>query len=547
MRTDVSGWTTRLDDAMVCAYTNSGAWRNRTVADCARDLAETSPGRVVVVESGCRLTCQEVWESAKALAATFLGLGLEAGNVISFQLPNWPEAMVINLAASLAGLVVNPIVPIYRDAEVGFILKDARSRLLFIPASFRNFDHRAMVERLRHGLPELKDVVVVRADLSGYRSYANLVAGAGTASLPPLPTDPNAVKFVMYTSGTTGQPKGVLHSHNTIMAELAAVMDYWHLTSSDVVLMPSPVTHVTGYLYGLELPLVAGLKAVFMERWEAARAVDLIENEAVTFSVGATPFLHELTTEARGRGKALPSLRLFACGGAPVPPEVIHRAYQVLERCTACRVYGSTEAPTVTLGVNSRAEEDFGASTDGRIVGNEVRIRDAVTGEPLPAGEEGEITARGPEVMIGYADPEQTRASFDGEGYFYTGDLGRTVAGDFLTVSGRKKDLIIRGGENISPKEIEDVLHRHPAIKDVAIVAMPSARMGEAVCACAVLNSGHRLDLVEVTRFLSTAGLAKQKFPERLELLEELPRTPSGKVLKTALREMVARKLAAET
>jgi acyl-CoA synthetase (AMP-forming)/AMP-acid ligase II len=547
MRTDVSGWTTRLNDEVISAYTRSGAWRNRTIADSARHLAETSPARVIVIEDGSRLSCQELWDAARTLAGTFVGLGLEPGDVISFQLPNWPEAMVINLAASLLGLVVNPIVPIYRAAEVGFILKDTRSQLLFIPGTFRNFDYRAMVEGLRHGLPELRDVVIVRADIPGYRSYADLVAAGRTASVPLRATDPNAVKFVMYTSGTTGQPKGVLHSHNTIMAELDAVIDYWRLTSSDVVLMPSPVTHVTGYLYGLELPLVAGLKAVFMERWEVGRAIDLIENEGVTFSVGATPFLHELTAEARRRATALPSLRLFACGGAPVPPEVIYRAYQVLEQCTACRVYGSTEAPTITLGVSTRAEKDFGASTDGRIVGNEVRIRDAATGETLPAGEEGEITTRGPEVMIGYADPEQTRNSFDSEGYFYTGDLGRTVAGGFLTVSGRKKDLIIRGGENISPKEIEDVLHQHPAIKEVAIVAMPSARMGETVCACAVLNAGHSLDLPEVTRFLTTAGLATQKFPERLELLEELPRTPSGKVLKTTLREMVARTLAAET
>jgi acyl-CoA synthetase (AMP-forming)/AMP-acid ligase II len=275
----------------------------------------------------------------------------------------------------------------------------------------------------------------------------------------------------------------VLHSHDTIMSEIDAVIDYWGIDNRDVVLMPSPVTHITGYLYALEIAFAAGVTVVLMERWNAAEAVDLIARHGVTFSVGATPFLKELVDEVERRGLALPSLRLFMSGGAPVPPEVIYRANQVLTGCLAFRVYGSTEAPTVTLGIRSRADADLGATTDGRTVNHDVRICDPVTGVELAGDSDGEICSRGPELMLGYTDRKQTLESFDADGYFHTGDLGHRVNGDFIAVSGRRKDLIIRGGEKISPKEIEDVLHRHPAIKEVAIVAMPHERLGETVCA----------------------------------------------------------------
>jgi acyl-CoA synthetase (AMP-forming)/AMP-acid ligase II len=353
--------------------------------------------------------------------------------------------------------------------------------------------------------------------------------------------DPNAVKLVLYTSGTTGNPKGVLHSHNTIMSEIDAVIGFWGITQRDVVLMPSPVTHITGYLYALEVAFAAGVKVVFMERWNAAQAADLIAEHGVTFSVGATPFLKELVAEVETRRSLLPSLRLFMSGGAPVPPELIHRANAVLKGCLAFRVYGSSEAPTVTLGIRSRAEAQRGADTDGRIVNHEVRLCDPVTGAPMDCGSEGEICTRGPEMMLGYTDPAQTEDSFDADGYFHTGDLGYFVEGGYLCINGRKKDLIIRGGENISPKEIEDVLHTHPAIREAAVVAMPHERLGEGVCAFVIAQPGHGIDVAGMAAFLEQAGLARQKFPERVELVEDLPRTASGKVQKNVLRERLRR------
>jgi acyl-CoA synthetase (AMP-forming)/AMP-acid ligase II len=537
---DISGWDTRLTPAMIQAYTRAGAWRNVTLADCAARQAERTPTRTAVIEADRTLTYADVWLQAQALTRALRARGVQAGDVISFQLPNWIEAMVINLAACLCGAIANPIVPIYREAEVGYILRDSRARLFFVPQQFRNFDYAAMAHKLRPQLPALQEIVIVRGDSAGATAYESLLSTAQNHALPDQQTDPNAVKLLMYTSGTTGNPKGVLHSHNTIMSELDAVIGYWGITPDDVVLMPSPVTHITGYLYALETAFAAGAKVVLMDRWNAAEAVTLVERHGVTFSVGATPFLKELTAQAEERGTALPTLRLFMSGGAPVPPEVIHRANRAFKHCLAFRVYGSTEAPTITLGIRSRTEAELGATTDGRIVNHQVHICDTATGASLSAGEDGEICARGPELMLGYTDAQQTLESFDAEGYFHTGDLGRIVQDDFLTVSGRKKDLIIRGGENISPKEIEDVLHRHPAIQEAAVVAMPHARLGETVCAFVICATGQTVDVAILASWLEKAGLARQKFPERVELVDSLPRTASGKVQKNILRAQLS-------
>jgi acyl-CoA synthetase (AMP-forming)/AMP-acid ligase II len=546
VRTDISGWVTRLSDEDIARYTASGAWRNVTLADCAARLAQRVPDRVAVVEGERSVSFRRLFDEARQLAAALRGRGLQPGDVISFQLPNWVETMVINLAACLAGLVVNPIVPIYRDAELRHILRDARSRLLFVPPSFRGFDYTAMAQRLRPALPMLREVVVVRGQAAGCSAYPDLL-GSGSAGLPlPERTDPHAVKLVLYTSGTTGSAKGVLHSHNTIMSEIDAVIGFWGITDRDAVLMPSPVTHITGYLYALEIAFAAGVKVVLMERWNAAEAVELIARHGVTFSVGATPFLKELVADVEARRAALSSLRLFMSGGAPVPPELIYRANQVLPGCMTFRVYGSSEAPTVTLGIRSQAENHLGATTDGRIVNHEVRLADPQTGAPVQGDADGEICSRGPEMMLGYTDWQQTQESFDADGYFHTGDLGHYVDGDYLCVSGRKKDLIIRGGENISPKEIEDVLHTHPAIKEAAVVAMPHARLGEGVCVFVVPQPGHAIDVASAAACLERAGLARQKFPERVELVEELPRTASGKVQKNVLRERIAAQMATE-
>jgi acyl-CoA synthetase (AMP-forming)/AMP-acid ligase II len=320
------------------------------------------------------------------------------------------------------------------------------------------------------------------------------------------------------------------------MAEINAVMRYWQISAQDVILMPSPVTHITGYLYALELAFAAGAKAVLMEQWNARDAISLIQAHGASMTVGATPFLFELVAEVERQRTTLSSMRLFASGGAPVPPEVIRRASEALPSCSVTRVYGSSEAPTVTLGVIAPEECMLGATTDGRIVNHDVLIIDPTSGVVSTEGTEGEIVTRGPEVMLGYTDWAETENSFDPDDYFHTGDLGLLSHGEFITITGRLKDLIIRGGENISARDVEDVLHQHPAIRDVAVVAMPHARLGETPCAFVELAVGKTLEMAEVIIFLEQSRIAKQKFPERVEIVDALPRTASGKILKHVLR-----------
>jgi acyl-CoA synthetase (AMP-forming)/AMP-acid ligase II len=309
--------------------------------------------------------------------------------------------------------------------------------------------------------------------------------------------------------------------------------------------MPSTVCHITGYLYGIQLPITLGCLVVLMDIWDAQKAADLIDDHGVTFTIGATPFLQELARVARERRRSLPTLRYFPTGGAPVPPEVIYDANAAFDRCACFRLYGSTEAPTVTLGVPDPAQKELAATTEGYVVGHELRLL-GVNNELVPAGVEGEIATRGPEMCVGYASVQQNEDAFDLDGYFHTGDLARITPEGCLVITGRKKDLIIRGGENISPKEIEDVLYTYPAVREAAVVAMPHPRLGETACAFVTLQEGGTFDCQAMRRLLESSGLAKQKYPERLEIVDALPYTAAGKIRKNILREQIAARIAKE-
>jgi acyl-CoA synthetase (AMP-forming)/AMP-acid ligase II len=353
--------------------------------------------------------------------------------------------------------------------------------------------------------------------------------------------DPLGVKLVLYTSGTTGRPKGVLHSHVTLQRILAASGRHWGLTPGDPTLMPSPVTHISGYANGLEAPLICGTRTVLMESWDAKAALALIERHQLVGTTAATPFLVELAAMARESGNRIPSFRYFACGGAAVPADLIPAANAAFANCRAFRVFGSSEVPLVTFGWPR--DEHRAATTDGEIVDYEVRIVDA-DDQLLPDGREGEILARGPGMLLGYADEAQTREAITPDGFFRTGDLGIRTSDGAITITGRKKDLIIRGGENISAKEIEDVLLAHAAVREASVVAMPHARLGEGICAYVIARDGEALSPDVLAGHVAASGLAKQKIPERFELVEDFPRTASGKVRKDLLRADIKAKLA---
>jgi acyl-CoA synthetase (AMP-forming)/AMP-acid ligase II len=494
------------------------------------------------------VTYAEVLREASGLAAGLWELGLRPGDVISFQLPNWIEAAIVDIAASLIGVIVNPIVPIYREFETSAIVRDCKAKVLVVTDTLRNFDHLGMARSIRAATPTLEHIVVVRPSSAEWSSAGRphdvldfetlMRTDSSTMAWPTV--KPESVKFVLYTSGTTGAAKGVMHTHETIARVLRGCMEFWRIAPTDSILMPSPVTHITGYLWGLEAPFCWGSPTVLMERWNAEEAVDLIDRHGLAMTISATTFLQELLDAAARSGTRLPSLKVFACGGASVPPALIRRANTSLQNCRAFRVYGATEVPLIGRGCPD--DDKTAADTDGIIVDFEVRIVDDPGGQ-VPDGVEGEILARGPAQCVGYVDPVATRAAFDAEGFFHTGDLGYRTAHGALVITGRKKDLIIRGGENISAKEIEDILVDHPGIREVAVVSMPHARLGEAVCAF-VIPATAGLTLRDIACHLEKAGIARQKFPERLEVVDDMPRTAAGKIKKDVLRGIAARLVA---
>jgi acyl-CoA synthetase (AMP-forming)/AMP-acid ligase II len=534
-RTDVGGWSIRWDPARAAAASANGDWPNQTVAQFAQRLAASSPDRIQLIDGDLALSCAELYRRARCLAGYFLASGLPRGAVVSFQLPNWWEASVIDLAASMTGLVANPIVPINRDSEVAFMLNESRSRMLFIPEMFRNFDHAAMLRRILPTLERPPRVVVVRGAPGEFPGFETVLDPASALDAP-LEVDANAVKLLLYTSGTTGRPKGVLHSHNTIHADSRKLQPAMGLTDRDVTFCPSPVTHIGGYLWGLNMPWCGNMPAVLLDTWNPDLAFDRMRQHRCSFMVGATPFLQDLVAVARKRGETLPHLKSYMCGGASVPPSLIYEAAELFPNCIPWRTFGATESPTMTGPPLTRADLRLAAETDGRLIRAEVKIIHIGTGMPALPGEEGEILVREPSMALGYARPEDNAGAYDEDGFFRTGDLGKIVEVDHIVCTGRKKDLIIRAGENISAKEVEDVIYRLPKVAEVAVVSMPSRRTGEAICAFIVLRLGETLDPAEIRQLIADAGMARQKTPEHVELVAELPKTPAGKVRKDLLR-----------
>lgn len=510
---------------MTDPYTR-GLWVTSTLADSLRDAARETPLREVLVDGDHRLDCSTLEARATGLAHA-LSQRMAPGSVVSFMLPNWHEAAVIYLGATLAGMAVNPILPSLRDHELRFILADADSRMIFAPGIFRGHDYGAMLARVTASSTSPPEVVVVRGGTDRHTPYESLFDGPAYA-LPAL--HPDDVRMIMYTSGTTGKPKGVLHSHNSIHALICQIRDHWLVERGDRFLVPSPIAHIGGSIYAFECPLLLGTTAVLMERWDAADAVDLMVDECCTHIAGATPFLDQLLTAASGAGTRLPDLKVFVCGGASVAPTLIRRATAYFEKAVVTRVYGSTEVPVTTVGCTTVDDADHAADTDGKPGIADIRLSAS-----------GEICARGPQMLRGYLHPEDGSAAFDADGYFRTGDLAQWVDDDYLVVTGRAKDIIIRNGENISPKEVEDILLGHPDIVEIAIVGLPDARTGERACAVIVpAPSTSGPGLTELHDLLMAHGVATFKVPEQVAIWDALPKNDAGKVLKHQIRAVLS-------
>jgi cyclohexanecarboxylate-CoA ligase len=360
----------------------------------------------------------------------------------------------------------------------------------------------------------------VRGEPGRHTDFGDLFTGTAAGTLPPL--DSAATRMILYTSGTTGRPKGVLHSHDSLHALITQLGTHWRIDAGDTFLVPSPIAHIGGSIYAFECPLLLGTEAVLMQRWDPDAAVAHMLEHRCTHMAGATPFLTGLLAAAERAGTRLPDLKVFICGGASVPPSLIRRAAGYFDRALVTRVYGSTEVPVSTVG--SLGDVDRGADTDGRPGSADIILVD------------GEIRARGPQMLTGYLHTEDNHQSFDEAGYFRTGDLGRWTDDGYLVVTGRAKDIIIRNGENISPKEVEDILVTHPQIAEIAIVGIPDPRTGERACAAIVPAADSLPDTVALREFLTDRGVAKFKAPEQVVLVDALPKNDAGKVLKHQIK-----------
>ena len=535
-RRQVAGRSIRWDQARAQEAYAQGHWTRDTLAHALDRAAQQTPRRVLLIDDGQSIDCETLAAQAGSLARALLARA-PAGSVVSFMLPNWHEAAVIYLAATLAGMVVNPILPSLRDRELGFILADVDSRFVFIPASFRGHDYVAMLTRVTAPLDHPPVVIALRGDAGPHTAFAPLLReSTPDVGLPMQEAD--AVRMVLYTSGTTGRPKGVMHTHNSLHALILQLREHWHIEPGDHFLVPSPIGHIGGSIYAFEAPLLLGTTAVLMERWDAEAAVALMERVRCTHMAGATPFLQQLLAAARRTGTRLPHLKVFICGGASVPPALIREAAAYFDRAIVTRVYGSTEVPVTTVGATGADERERAADTDGRSGYAEIRL--AAEGRTDP--DEGEVLARGPQMLVGYLHPEDEGSAFDTDGWFRTGDLARLDDHRYLVVTGRAKDLIIRNGENISPKEVEDVLLGHPQIADIAIVGLPDARTGERACAVIVPRGDLAPDITSLRNFLAAQGMASFKSPEQIAIWDALPRNDAGKVLKHRIREVLVQK-----
>jgi len=518
-----------------------GLWRDETLLHHLARAVALTPDKTAIVAcrsdlgTEARLTYAEINDLSNRLAAGLRARGIGRGDVVSFQLPNWWEFSILHLACLKLGAISNPLMVIFRERELRFMLGLAESKLLVVPESFRGFDYAAMAGNLRAHLPKLVHVFVVgREGADGFTSLLEQPA-PDAALTPPHGPGPDDVIQLLYTSGTTGEPKGVTHSSNTMLSNLEHFAERLGLGVDDVIHMPSPLAHQLGFMYGIVLPIMLGGTAILQDVFSAAEMARQIRDEAASFTMGATPFLNDLTEHVAATSQATPSLRVFVSAGAPIPRALVAKARQTLG-AAIISAWGMSENGAVTTTRLDDGEEKA-TTTDGcPLPGIQLRILDA-DGAPVPTGSEGQLQVRGCSNFIGYLKRPELNPS-DPDGWFDTGDLARMDADGYIRIAGRSKDIIIRGGENIPVVEVEGLLFRHPAVAEVAIVGFPDARLGERACAFVRLREGASLSLPEVTAYLEGQRMAKQYMPERLEIVAELPRTPSGKIQKFKLREV---------
>lgn len=519
-------------------FREAGYWLDKTVDQLLTEAAASTPGKVAIVadradrDQARRFTYRELEGLAERAASSLRKLGVGPGDVVTVQLPNWWEFVVTAFACSKVGAILNPVMPILRQRELLYILNFCEAKVFIVPKVYRGFDYSAMAEGMRGELPHLKHLIVV--DGAGDSSFEGALLAAEPADKPAA-LRPDDISVLMFTSGTTGEPKGVIHTSNSLIGCTKALTERFGLDASDVLLVASPVGHMTGYAAIVLLSVYLGGTMVLQDVWEPKHGVSLMAREGVTYTAASTPFLSDICDAVKAGAPRPASLRSFLCGGAPIPSVLIERAASELG-IKVCSLWGMTEILAATLTEPSRAS-DKSPTTDGRpLEGMEVRIVD-FDGKPVPTGQSGRLLVRGCQLFTGYYKRPELQ-TFDAQGWFDSGDLAYMDDEGYIRISGRVKDVLIRGGENVPVVEIENLLYKHPAVAAVAVVGYPDARLGERGCAFIVPKPGNTIDLAAMQAYLAECKMAKQFWPERVELVTDLPRTASGKIQKFKLKEV---------
>ncbi|MEW6267960.1 MAG: AMP-binding protein [Thermodesulfobacteriota bacterium] len=530
---------TALSADRISRHERRGEWPHPDLTTALERRTRETADRVLYVAGSERLGARELARRVSRLARGLRGLGVGAGDVVSWQLPNWLEGVVLTFALDRLGAISNPVLPIYREREVGFIARQAKSRVLVVPGELRGCDHRALARAVAAEAPDLEHVLVARAEpAAGQRSFEAL-SEEGEDRDGATPPGPHDVSALFYTSGTTSDPKGVMHTPSTLGAFQHVQFANAGHDRDAVGIVWFPLTHIGGICAFGSSPVLHGTRAVFLEQFDPDTALELIEREGVTSAGGPTPILQALLATPGFSRERVRSVRIAGLGATDVPPELMR---ELGERLGAFvfRSYGMTECPMATAGRRGDPDDAL-VGTDGRpSSGVTVRVVDDA-GRELPAGSEGEVELFGPQLCVGYLDPALSREAFTADGFLRSGDLAVVDERGFVRITGRKKDVIIRKGENLSAKAIEDELHEHPSIADAAVIGVPDRASGERVCACVVVRpDGAAPTLDELRAFMRERGVMAQKIPEQLEVVGELPRTATGKVKKHELRARFA-------
>ncbi|WP_444985651.1 cyclohexanecarboxylate-CoA ligase [Halomonas mongoliensis] len=523
-----------------------GAWNDKIITDYLDEAVASAGDKAAIITyrmadgSRVELSYRELNEKVTRIAAGLAELGVRKGDIVSCQLPNWWQMTVLHLACVRIGAVLNPLMPIFREHELEFMLGMAESKVLVVPQTFRKFDHGAMAHELKRSLPKLAHVLVIGSE--GEDSFERVLLERAwedevdTAALfrERRPSGDDVVQ-ILYTSGTTGKPKGVMHTSNTLFSHIRPFAERLALGAADTVFMPSPLAHQLGFLYGLMLPVYLKASVVLQDTWLPEEAVAIIRAERPSLMLGSTPFLADIAEQAIAHGPDLQSLTLFLCAGAPIPSPLVEKAAQNLPT-RILSAWGMTENGAVTTTL-PEDDPERAVHTDGvPLPYIELKVTD-MEGNPLPAGQEGPLYMRGASLFVGYFKQPELYG-VDDEGWFPTGDLARLDEQGYVRITGRSKDVVIRGGENIPIVDIENTLYQHPKIQTLALVGKPDERLGERLCAYVTLKEGEEsLTLEEICAFLTERKVTRQYQPEFLEVLDELPRTPSGKIQKFKLRE----------